>query len=114
PILPARTADGCTRAGAGPPPADLQKVRIGVDKSMLAKLDGDTDSAFKAALEKLKASGVTVVDIEMPKLAERNGQVGFPVVLYEAYDDMVAYLKKSGSGVSIENLAKEIASPDVK
>ena len=27
---------------------------------------------------------------------------------------MVAYLKKSGSGVSIENLAKEIASPDVK
>ena len=95
-------------------PADLQKVRIGVDKSMLAKLDGDTDSAFKAALEKLKASGVTVVDIEMPKLAELNGQVGFPVVLYEAYDDMVAYLKKSGSGVSIENLAKEIASPDVK
>jgi Asp-tRNA(Asn)/Glu-tRNA(Gln) amidotransferase A subunit family amidase len=26
----------------------------------------------------------------MPKLAELNGQVGFPVALYEAYDDMVA------------------------
>ena len=50
----------------------------------------------------------------MPKLAELNGQVGFPLALYEAYDDMVAYLKKSGTGVSIENLAKEIASPDVK
>lgn len=95
-------------------PADLKKVRIGVDKTMLANLDGDTDAAFKAALDKLRDSGVTVVDIEMPKLAELNGQVGFPLALYEAYDDMVSYLKKSGSGVSIESLAKEIASPDVK
>lgn len=95
-------------------PADLKKVRIGVDKSMLANLDADTDAAFKAALDKLRANGVTVVDIEMPKLAELNGQVGFPLALYEAYDDMVAYLKTSGSGISIENLAKEIASPDVK
>ena len=34
----------------------------------------------------------------MPKLAELNGKVGFPVALYEANDDMVAYLKKSGTG----------------
>ena len=47
-------------------------------------------------------------------MAELNGQVGFPLALYEAYDDMVAYLKKTGTGVTIENLAKEIASPDVK
>src|SRR5205807_2123082 len=38
----------------------------------------------------------------------------FPLALYEAYDDMVAYLKKSGTGVTIEDLAKSIASPDVK
>ena len=78
--------DRVIAGGSAIAPAVLKKARIGVDKSMLAKLDGDTDSAFKAALEKLKASGVTVVDIEMPKLAELNGQVGFPVVLYEAYD----------------------------
>src|SRR4051812_18355023 len=106
--------DGVTAGGGAIAPAELKQLRIGVDKSMLANLDGDTEAAFKAAIEKLKASGVTVVDIEMPKLAELNGQVGFPLALYEAYDDMVAYLKKSGTGVSIENLAKEIASPDVK
>ena len=106
--------DRVIAGGGAIAPADLKQVRIGVDKSMLANLDGDTEAAFKAALEKLKSSGVTVVDIEMPKLAELNGQVGFPLALYEAYDDMVAYLKKSGSGISIENLAKEIASPDVK
>ncbi len=81
---------------------------------MLANLDGDTEAAFRAAVEKLKSQGVTFVDVEMPKLAELNGQVGFPVALYEAYDDMVAFLKRSGTGITIEQLAKGIASPDVK
>ena len=94
--------------------ADLKSVRIGVEKNMLTNLDDDTDAAFHAALDKLKAAGVTVVDIEMPKLGELNNQVGFPVALYEAYDDMVAYLKRTGSGITIEELAKQIASPDVK
>jgi mandelamide amidase len=95
-------------------PANLKEVRIGVEKAMLANLDGDTDAAFRASLDKLKAAGVTVIDVQMPKLGDLNGQVGFPVALYEAYDDMVAYLKHTGTGVTIEELAKQIASPDVK
>ena len=50
----------------------------------------------------------------MPKLAELNGAVGFPVALYEAHDDMVKYLKASGAGKTIAEVAKDIASPDVK
>lgn len=95
-------------------PADLSKVRLGLVKSMLANLDGDTQAAFHAALARLKTQGVTVVDIEMPELAQLNGQVGFPVALYEAYDDMVAYLKHTGTGVTIEAMVAQIASPDVK
>jgi mandelamide amidase len=95
-------------------PAALKEVRIGVVGSMLANLDGDTDKSFHAAIDKLKSAGVTVVDIDMPKLGELNGQVGFPVALYEAYDDMVAYLKHTDTGITIEELAKSIASPDVK
>ena len=106
--------DRAIAGGGAVTPADLKKIRIGIDKSMLANLDSDTEAAFKAALEKLKSNGVTVVDIEMPKLAELNGQVGFPLALYEAYDDMVAYLKTSGTGITIEELAKGIVSPDVK
>jgi Asp-tRNA(Asn)/Glu-tRNA(Gln) amidotransferase A subunit family amidase len=55
-----------------------------------------------------------VIDIEMLKLGELNGKVAFPVALYEAYDDMVAYLKHTGTGLTIEELAKQISSPDVK
>ncbi|WP_409191796.1 indoleacetamide hydrolase [Bradyrhizobium sp. RDM4] len=95
-------------------PADLKQVRIGLVKSMLTNLDADADAAFQAAVAKVKAQGVTVVEIVMPELAELNGQVGFPVALYEAYDDMVAYLAHTGTGITIEAMANEIASPDVK
>jgi len=95
-------------------PADLKQVRIGVVRSMLTNLDADTEAAFQGAVVQIKAQGITVVEIEMPQLAELNGQVSFPVALYEAYDDMVAYLRHTGTGISIEALVKDIASPDVK
>ncbi|WP_061026637.1 indoleacetamide hydrolase [Bradyrhizobium sp. CCH5-F6] len=95
-------------------PADLTQVRIGIVKSMLTNLDADTEVAFHAAIAKMKAQRITIVEIEMPQLAGLNGQVGFPVAMYEAYDDMIAYLKHTGTGLSIEALAKEISSPDVK
>ncbi len=106
--------DRIVAGGVAVSPAELKQVRLGVVKSMLANLDGDTETAFRAAIDKLKSQGVTIVDVEMTKLDELNGQVGFPVALYEAYDDMVAYLKRSGTGITIEELAKGIASPDVK
>jgi indoleacetamide hydrolase len=101
---------------SGPSPieaADLKGIRLGVVAATMANLDGDTASAITAAHAKLKAAGVTLVNVDMPELMELNGQVGFPVALYEAYDDMVAYLKR-GAKISIEQLVKEIASPDVK
>jgi mandelamide amidase len=93
--------------------AELKGVRVGLVAETTANLDDDTKAAFAAGLDKLKAAGVTVVDVDMPKLEELDGQVGFPVALYEAYDDMVAYLK-NGPKISIDELVKGISSPDVK
>ena len=95
-------------------PADLRQVRVGLVKSMLANLDADTEAAFQAAVAKVRAQGVTVIEIEMPRLAELDGQASFPIALYEAYDDLVAYLKHTGTGLSIEAVAEKIASADVK
>ncbi|SFN25563.1 indoleacetamide hydrolase [Variovorax sp. OV329] len=95
-------------------PAELKRVRLGVVPAFYANLDADTRAATDAALAKLRAAGVTLVDVDMPKLTELNGAVGFPVALYEAYDDMVAYLARSKTGIDIQQLTAGIASPDVK
>jgi indoleacetamide hydrolase len=94
--------------------ADLKRVRLGLVKPLLANTDTDTQTAFEAALAKLRAAGVTLVEVEMPQLMELNGAVSFPIAMYEAYDDMVKYLARSGTGLSIAQLAEQAASPDVK
>ena len=106
--------DRVIAGGAPVRAADLKKVRLGVVKAFHENLDDDTKAALEAATQKMLAAGVTMVEVEMPTLAELNRSVGFPVALYEAYDDMVAYLKRYGTGVDIEQLAAAIASPDVK
>ena len=105
-----RVITGAPRAKA----ASLKGVRLGTVKAMLANMDADTQAVFDAALAKLKGAGVVIVELDAPKLAELNGAVSFPVALYEAYDDMVAYLAKNHTGVSIEQLVEGITSPDVK
>jgi mandelamide amidase len=106
--------DRVIAGGAPAKPADLKAVRLGLVKPLLANMDADTQAAFDAAIAKLRGAGVTLVDVEMPQLLELNGAVGFPVALYEAYDDVVKYLRANGTGVTIDKMAEQIASPDVK
>ena len=94
--------------------ADLSVVRVGVVAAKLANLDSDTRAAFDHALGQMKANGVTVVEVEMPGLMDMNGAIGFPLALFEAYDDMVSYLESSGAGKTIYDVAQQISSPDVK
>ena len=95
-------------------PADLRAVRLGVPRPFLANLDGDTGAAFDAALTRLRGAGVTLVDVPMAEVMALNGNVGFPLALYEAFDDVSAYLASNRTGVTIQQLAAGIASPDVK
>ncbi|MBX3660374.1 MAG: indoleacetamide hydrolase [Ramlibacter sp.] len=105
------------RVVTGAPPsvaADLKAVRLGVNAAFLAHLDADTRGAWEAVLPKLRAAGVTLVPVDMPRLMDINGAVGFPVALYEAHDDLSAYLARYATGVSLQQLAAAVASPDVK
>ncbi len=95
-------------------PARLKGLRLGVLQEAVTGLDADTQAVFDATLASLREAGVILVPVSAPALAEQNGAVSFPIAMYEAYDDMVAYLARYRTGVSIEQLAAAAASPDVK
>jgi Asp-tRNA(Asn)/Glu-tRNA(Gln) amidotransferase A subunit family amidase len=98
-----------------PGPASLSGVRLGVYRGYFFKdLDADTKAVTDAALEKLKQAGATIVEVDMPELQKLNDAASFPVALYEAYDDLKAYLAKYQTGKSVEQVAQAIASKDVK
>ena len=102
-------------SGAKPvKPVSIKRVRLGLVTSLLANMDADTQAAFDAAVAKLKAEGVRFFEVKMPQLMELNAAVSFPVAMYEAHDDAVAYLQTTGTGITLESMAAQVASPDVK
>lgn len=102
-------------AGGSVAPASLRGVKLGVYRAyFFADLDADTKAVTEAALEKLRQAGVTIVDVDMPQLKALNDGASFPVALYEAYDDLKAYLERHRVGLSVEQVAAAIASRDVK
>jgi len=107
--------DAVITGGTPPEAASLQGVRLGVYRGYFyADLDQDTRSVAERALASLRAAGAVIVEVDMPRLKELNAAVGFPVALYEAYDDLAAYLRKHRTGLSVEQVTAGIASKDVK
>jgi Asp-tRNA(Asn)/Glu-tRNA(Gln) amidotransferase A subunit family amidase len=107
--------DAVITGGRVPAPASLTGVRLGVYRAYFFKdLDADARAVTEGALDKLRRAGATVVEVEMPALEQTNNAVSFPVALYEAYDDLKAYLAKYQTGLSVEQIAAKIASKDVK
>ena len=107
--------DSVVTGRAVPAPASLAGVKLGVYRAYFFKdLDADTKAVTEAALAKLRGAGATIVEVDMPDLQKLNDAASFPVALYEAYDDLKIYLARHRTGLSVEQVAAQIASKDVK
>lgn len=96
-------------------PARLQGVRLGVVRDyFFQNLDADTAAVTEWALGELRNAGARIVEVPMPGLADLNNAQSFPIALYEAYDDLQAYLRRYVPGQSVASVAAQVASADVK
>lgn len=97
------------------PPTKLSDIRLAVPRNPLFQdLDADTAGVVEAALSKLSAAGVTLVEVDFPEVFKLTAAVNFPVALFEVQRDLPAYLATFETGVSYDDLIARIASPDVK
>jgi indoleacetamide hydrolase len=102
-------------AGGGPiEAAPASGIRLGVPAVFWASLGAETKRVAEAALEKLKAAGVTLVEADLPEVPKLNDKVSFPVALYETPRDLADYLKIYKTGLTVPAVAAKIASPDVR
>jgi indoleacetamide hydrolase len=96
-------------------PASMRNVKLGVYRAYFFRdLDADVRAVTESALDRLRQAGATIVEVDMPELSELNAAASFPVALYEAYDDLKAYLARYDTGRTVEQVAAMIASKDVK
>jgi Asp-tRNA(Asn)/Glu-tRNA(Gln) amidotransferase A subunit family amidase len=94
---------------------DLKGLRIGVHKAYYFDgVDAETEKLTLGAIEKLKAAGAEIVEVDMPGLKDLDDKVSFPVALFEANADLAKYLKKFAIPHDVRGVAAQIKSPDVK
>lgn len=103
-----------TGARTGVQPADLSGVRLGVPTVLTDNLSPETGRLFNAALDALEKSGATLVDVDISTELELAGKAGFPIALWEVRRDLAAFLEQNGTGLTLEDIAASVASPDVK
>ncbi len=97
------------------PDVDLKGLRFGVPRTMFYReLDMETQNLTEQLLRDLKQQGAELVESDIPSMETLLNQSAFPIALYEVARDLREYLVDYNVGMTLEQLAEQTASPDVK
>ncbi len=97
------------------PMAGLSGVRLGVLRiPSCQNIDGEVARILELSLDKLRAAGVQLVDVELPNLPDVYAKAGPPMAAYEVNADLAAYLANYQTGLTVHAVVDQVASPDVK
>lgn len=98
-----------------PEAANLRGLRFGIPRSFWNNLDKDLAAVMEAAKVKLAGAGIIFIDVDLTGIMALNDKISFPVALHEPIRDIPAYLQASGATtITLADIARQIASPDVK
>jgi Asp-tRNA(Asn)/Glu-tRNA(Gln) amidotransferase A subunit family amidase len=95
-------------------PVPLKGVRLGVSRAYyFSDLDAAVAQVTEQALAKLKDAGATLIEAEIPRLAELAPGIIVSVLYYELRRNMSAYLAAQGAPVTFAHLVHTV-SPDIR
>lgn len=94
-------------------PADLVGLRLGVPRGYFYEnLSDDTARVTEAALARLEAAGVVLVEADIPNVAALDAAIAIPMTGYEFPQDLTSYLQ--GTDISILDVLFAVGTPDVQ
>ena len=95
--------------------SSLKGVRLGVPKTSFWKdLDVETQKVADATLDKLRAAGVELIDVDMDEIMALDEKCGMVIAVFETPIAMSSYLISSDAGVTYEEVIDQVKSPDVR
>jgi mandelamide amidase len=96
-------------------PALLQGLRVGVPRGYFYEdLDSGLAPIVDTALARLREAGCVLVEKDIPRVQELAASAATPISYYEVRRDLARYLRDSGAGITLQELAAQMASPDVR
>lgn len=94
---------------------DLSELRLGRPRGDYYRvMDNRTAGIIDAAIDMLAAHGATIVDADLPGLANLTAKTAWTISAYETARDIGAYLQQRGTQLSIDEIVGNIASPVVR
>ena len=97
-----------------PKPVALEGLRLGVPRGYFWEdLDPGLGQVAEAALSRLKAAGVVLVEINLESIRDLNAKLDVSVALYEFGFDLRAYLAAEGGSITFDDIVGRVTSKDV-
>ena len=96
-------------------PSGLGEARIGIPRRYFYE-DNDEDvlRVVEQALERWRGYGIELVEVDIPDIQAAHEAANFPVILYEATQDIEHYAREHGMETDFAAIVAEVASPDVQ
>lgn len=88
-------------------------VRLAVPTGYWTDLDPDVERVCRAALDRLAAAGVQLIDVDADEVTAMADEIGLPLCLVEFPRDLADYLARAGDGMTVEQVCAGVESPDV-
>ena len=96
-------------------PASLRDARIGIPRRYFyEENDGTVLQVVEQALARWRGYGIELVEVDIPEIQAAHEAANFPVILYEAIEDIGRYLRDHGMQIDFADVVAEVASPDVQ
>lgn len=107
--------DTVVTGAAAPTPRAAAALRLGVPRKHFCEpLDDELARLFDAFLERLRAAGATLVEVDLGAVKPLNDSAGMAITGFELRHEIPAYLRAHGLMFELDTLVAQIASPDVK
>ncbi len=93
----------------------IEEIRIGVPAAYFYEgLDYELEIVVAKALERFRAEGVQLIDVDIENIQTLNETTSFPIALFEVLRELSAYLYSHGQTMSVPDLVEQTAGADVK
>ncbi|MGI9499917.1 MAG: indoleacetamide hydrolase, partial [Geminicoccaceae bacterium] len=105
----------CAGETLSPAEKPLAEMRIGVPAAYFYEnLDYELEIVVAKALERFRAEGAQLIDVDVENIQALNESVSFPIALFEVLRELGAYLYRHGQSMSAPELVEQVAGADVK
>jgi mandelamide amidase len=93
----------------------IGELRIGVPAAYFYDgLDYELEIVVARALERFRAAGAQLIDVNIDNIQALNESVSFPIALFEVLRELGAYLYLHGQPLSVQEVVAEVAGEDVR